>query len=161
MYQIGSEDRAVEADEIPSPEPGAALPQLALNDHRARLVYYVAESWRVARGLGADKHVAICRFKLYSAVYFGVPNDEALPNHPLYDRGLGYYGAFRVEHSSWAAALSEIGRRKDAPPIAMRSAPTHWIITMHDRTFECVAENVTVDVRNGAMAKVIAELGSD
>jgi hypothetical protein len=32
---------------------------------------------------------------------FGMPNDETLHGHPLYERGLEVYGAFRVEDSSW------------------------------------------------------------
>jgi hypothetical protein len=162
VYQIGPDDRAVEVDEIPSPEPGAPLPHLELDERGVRLIYYLAESWRVSHGLDGDKHVAICRFNSCSAVYFGVPSDEALLNHPLYGRGLGFYGAFRVERSSWAAALSEVGSRKDAPAPRMATPKrTHWIITMHDSTFECVAGSVTVDVRGGAMTNVIAELRSD
>jgi hypothetical protein len=159
MYPIGPDDRVVEVDDIPSPEPGAPLPQLAVDDRQVRLLYYVAESWRTSQGLEGDRYVAICSFRLYSGVYLGVPNDEALPNHPLYERGLGYYGAFRVEHSAWAAALSEVGHRKDAPRMAAPQR-THWIITMHDSTFECVADTVTVEVRSGSIPDVIAGLRS-
>jgi hypothetical protein len=59
------------------------------------------------------------------------------------------------------AALRELGQRKDAPA-ARRSEPerTHWIITMHDSTFECVAESVTFEIRTGPVPEAIAALRS-
>lgn len=37
-----------------------------------------------------------------------MPNDESLHGHPLFERGLAFYGAFRVENSSWIRALVRI-----------------------------------------------------
>jgi hypothetical protein len=37
-----------------------------------------------------------------------MPNDESLHGHPLFERGLNFYGAFQVESSSWIRALERI-----------------------------------------------------
>jgi hypothetical protein len=49
-----------------------------------------------------------------------------LQRHPLFERGLGFYGVFRVDRSAWATGTA-----------------SHFIVTLHDSTFECVAERLT------------------
>ena len=112
MYSIGPDDRVLAADDIPPPAGGPAHPRVMVDDDGAQLLYYVAEAWCDSHGLPEGNHVAICRFTGLGAVYFGAPNDEALSNHPLYERGLDFYGAFRVARSSWAAAVSDLGWRR-------------------------------------------------
>jgi hypothetical protein len=161
VYSVGRDDRVVEVQDVPHPEPGAPLPRFVFDEHEVRLLYYVGEAWRAARGLDSGQRVVACRFDGVKAVYAGPPNDEALSNHPLYERGLRFYSAFRVEDSSWVAALRELGWRKDAPA-PRRAGPerTHWIITMHDSIFECVAESVTFEISIGTMPEASAALRS-
>ena len=44
VYRVGPDDRVVEIDDVPSPEAGAPLPNVVVDEHEARLLYYVAES---------------------------------------------------------------------------------------------------------------------
>jgi hypothetical protein len=87
----------------------------------------------------------------------GPPNDEGLDSHPLYGRGLGFYGVFRVEPSAWVEQLQNVGRRGDAPP-ATTSRRTHFIVTMQDSTFECVATGLTFETQPGPMEQALAYL---
>jgi hypothetical protein len=74
------------------------------------------------------------------ACYFGPPNDEGLQRHPLFERGLDFYGVFRVDRSAWATGSA-----------------THFIVTLHDSTFECVAERLTAQEAREPLADVVAD----
>ena len=127
------------------------------DEHQTVLMYNVADAYRpatnVVAGLGL---VAVCRFRLVLGAYLGAPNDEALENHPLYERGLGFYGVFRVEPSAWGEQLAIVALKKDRamPPRQM----THVIVTMQDGTFECVARDVSFETRSGRVRDVAADV---
>jgi hypothetical protein len=160
MYVVGPVDRIHPVVEIPHPSAGATEPTVLSDDRRTALIYYVADSWPAEFGApgaqtDAFERVATVVFTGVRGVFFGAPNDEALDNHPLYERGLGFYGAFRVEDSSWAAALERLAIKKGARPIS-RSPLTHYIVTMHDSTFECIAQSHTTRVERIALRDAVA-----
>ncbi len=76
---------------------------------------------------GFDEYCAVIKFSKIGWYHFGGPSDEKLHEHPLYDRGLSFYGFHLVENS-----------------IKTNSTQSHWIITFHDETLEVVARNVEV-----------------
>ncbi len=88
------------------------------------------------------------------------PNDEALENHPLYERGLGFYGVCRIDNSSWPTALDTLGSAKHAIRSTRRppATGTHWIVTMKERIFECVARELTVEIRPGSVRETLATI---
>jgi hypothetical protein len=73
---------------------------------------------------------------------FGSPNDEAFHGHPLAERGLGPYGAYRVEDSSWIRRLERMNSVHPRHDPERFRALTHCVLSFHDSTFECVAEGV-------------------
>lgn len=156
VYSVGPHDRAVALDEVPRPPGGPAHAHVVAREGTTRLLYYVADAWGTPNGERPEHRVAICTFGTVWGVYLGAPNDEALTNHPLYERGLDFYGAFRVEASSWAAALERLALRKDAAGRAQKEL-SHWIVTMEDSTFECVALHLAVEVRAQSMTDVLAD----
>ena len=76
--------------------------------------------------------------KSFPAIHqlFGGPDAQSLNKHPLAERGLKAHGAFEVRDSSWARSLSPAGgpRRK------------HFIFTFRDSVFECVANDVGIEL---------------
>jgi len=85
---------------------------------------------------------AILHFEgvLYYAM--GYPNDEVLNAHPLYGKGLEFYGFQVVENSPLIAELdrrNQVHKRHVAGNYVKRFR--HWIITFHDETLEVVARN--------------------
>ncbi len=38
------------------------------------------------------------------------------------------------------------------------AALRHYVFAFHDSTFECVAEGVTAEVRNGPLTRLVAEM---
>jgi hypothetical protein len=77
-----------------------------------------------------------------SVATFGYPNDEALPGHPLYAAGLRHYGLFEVHDSEWIERLSRQNRVVFPEVTPRGSSIRHFVITFHDSTFECLAEDV-------------------
>lgn len=132
MYRI-DKDKVVPLNSIPDMDGGAPNPEVMVADQRLRITYRTGSGSRVVlEFLNARIHV------------FGWPNDEVLDAHPLYHRGLGYYGAFEVLDSSWLREMVEGNRRhrhhKDELFLGLR----HFIITFHDETFECIASSYEV-----------------
>jgi hypothetical protein len=104
-----------------------------------------------------EELVAIADFRLVTGFYFGSPNDEALDNHPLYSRGLSFYGVHLVEPSAWADDLRRLALCRGATPRADARRRQHFVVTMHDSLFECVAEAVDFRVVRSSMSRVAAE----
>jgi hypothetical protein len=119
--------------EPPPMEPGAPSPAVHSKGQDLLCAYVISSTVAPVRS------VAILKFEGVLQYRFGYPNDEALPGHPLYQFGLGYYGFFTVENSP---LISEIGKqnefhRQHHPGIYKKFR--HWVVTFHDETLEVIA----------------------
>lgn len=94
-------------------------------------------------GRRVDAGTAVIEFRRCLLSRFGLPNDEALPGHPLARLGLKAYGAFEVLNSSWRAEAE--AQNRVCFPATDYSEVRHFILTFHDSSFECLA--VGLDVR--------------
>jgi hypothetical protein len=89
---------------------------------------------------------ALLEFHNCIVTKFGLPNDEALPGHPLYSK-MGEvqaaYDFLEVHNSSWKAELEQQNQvRFPNSKFVCR----HFIITFHDSTFECLAGDIRITV---------------
>jgi hypothetical protein len=109
------------------------MPALAAAEHSLRIGYVSLGS-----GQGED-FIVLVTFAQPYAHFFGPPNDEAFSGHPLSDRGLKPYGAYRVEDSSWVRQLERMNRVHEFHQPERFAALTHYVLAFHDSTFECVA----------------------
>ncbi len=102
---------------------------------------------------------ALVEFPFCQCTLFGYPNDEALPGHPLYSNGLdsGGYGIYEVLNPSWPKRL-EAQNRVVFPDAAPYSSPRHFIITFHDNTFECLADDIVLEVIDEPYEQVFARI---
>lgn len=130
-------------------ETGSPSPQIYVNESLLLLTYRLhnpdlhdatttndVEAYLAAKG----RH-ALFTFSHALVHCFGWPNNEVLHAHPLYERGLGFYGVFEVQQSSWIRQL-EKGNSIHFNHQAVAGwldRYHHYIITLHDNTFECVA----------------------
>ena len=102
--------------------------------------------------------VALIRFQSYIAYMFGPPNDEAFSGHPLASRGLGPYSAVEVFDSSWVRQLermNSVHRRHNPERFKVYR---HFIFAFHDSTFECIAKNFDLNLRNGTRESILPEI---
>jgi hypothetical protein len=83
---------------------------------------------------------AIVEFDLCFWTTFGYPNDEALPGHPLYGRGLSAYSIFDVHNSHWVRRMTE--QNRVAFPNTKASDSRHLVFSFHDSTFECICRGI-------------------
>ena len=134
MYLIDDEDRVVKLRELPPHDASAPEPVVLATDMRVLLAYHSA---------GDTNDRVIIEFEGPRAHYFGPPNDEALTGHPLSTRGLTPYGSFEMIASSWIRLLEQRNRvhwRHDARQF---STLRHFVLTFHDKTFECIAKGIS------------------
>jgi hypothetical protein len=94
---------------------------------------------RRGRRTSEEEEVVVLRFDGVHSLMFGAPNDEALRGHPLADRGLDAYGAYRVDNSSWVRRLERMNRVHDRHSRERFLRLQQFILTFHDSTLECVA----------------------
>src|SRR5690242_13623662 len=123
-------DHVVELDMGCWPEPGAPLPTLIQSESKTLLQFIAV---RLGTGGGRDKGLAVAEFHGCSITRLGAPNDEALPAHPLYARGLRHYGIYEVLDSSWITQL-RAQNRVMFPTFAAFATSRHFVITFHDST---------------------------
>ncbi len=81
----------------------------------------------------------------------GAPNDEALPGHRLYERGLAELTwAGIVEHSERIARLEQASRIHPRHDAARFSRLHHYILPLKEDVVEVIAETVTVQRQPGS-----------
>jgi hypothetical protein len=89
----------------------------------------------------------ILEFKHLVKTKFGSPNDEALPGHPLYPVGLKeIWGVGEVKESRWIA--EEEKTNQVMFPNSSFKGLRHFVVPFHDSTFECIAEDFQLVIRN-------------
>ena len=162
MYTIDNSDKVIELTEVPQCSFGAPCPVILSGEHFLHLAYYLQEQeeWdgktvRFADGQRSDELCALVRFKMVESYMFGMPSEDTLAGHPLYERGLRRYKVSEVSHSSWIRAL----KRTDA--VDRQGKPErfahlrHYIFPFHDRTFECVAASFELSIERGFVSDVL------
>jgi hypothetical protein len=97
-------------------------------------------------GFYHDAGTALVEFNRCLITKFGYPNDEALGGHPLAAKMQGAYDIYEVLNSSWAMQLEQ--QNKVLFPNTGKWKSRHFIFTFHDSTFECLADNLKLEILN-------------
>lgn len=161
MYDVDDLDEVVEIGDMPHPDSGAPSPQILADERHLILAYFVSEpprNWdavdpdNVSNGLKGEL-IAIVRFRRARTHMFGPPNDEALHGHPLFKRGLSYYAAHEVKHSSWLRRLERMNSvHPNHDKDRYLADKRHYVFTFHDSTFECIANAYSCETFRGSMS---------
>jgi len=154
------------------PSPSVPAETLLQDGWKTYLLFWAVG--KAARGSGGldDLGVAVMDCRDCAMSRFGYPNDEGLPEHPLYAAGLGSAGTAVVEvlDSAWAAEVAE-QRLASARRIwggrgmdwgwARNRTHRHFVVTFKEATFECIASELVVErfcaTFDAAYAQVLAE----
>jgi hypothetical protein len=115
------------------------------------------------RTVASNKTTAVVEFLNCQLTRFGYPNDEGLPEHPLYSKGLAraMYSVCEVLNSSWAAMERDRQRnsalriRGDASWV---KTDRHFLVSLHDGTFECLADDLNVREYNEPFSEVVLQI---
>ena len=100
-----------------------------------------------------DGGFAVAEFDGCLATRFGYPNDEPRYSIPRYD-GVGY-DICEVINSEWNDELNRLNRLR-FPDFDFRLR--HFVLGFHDSTFECLADNISIELSNQPLAKIVTEL---
>lgn len=152
MYTTDDQDIVIPLGDIPPCCVGAPLPVVFADEGTTIVAYIIQRS----SSPDSDDH-AFIRFHWCYSLMFGPPNDEALGGHPLASRGLEPYGAFKVENSSWLRGLERLNSVHPYHRPEHFDRYTHYVLTFHDTTFECVADSYAVSVVKGPIQSLLAE----
>lgn len=143
-------------------DAGAPLPHLLQSEHRTFLTFYLYEQdpdWNYTPS--APVHIAIIEWHGCYETLLGWPNDEALPGHRLWERGLketSYFSAAEVRNSSWIAEIEKGNRVHPRHQPERFAALRHYILLFHDSTFECLVEGYTIEKVFKPMSEVLSQL---
>ncbi|MER9966893.1 hypothetical protein [Mesorhizobium sp. M0060] len=151
--------------EAPPLSAGAPLPHVFADEDKLLVAYIVnmrAPSFdgtnpRSVSPVTNGQSVAILTAKPCLALQFGLPNDEALSGHRLYQLGLQPYAAFEVLNSSWIGSLERANRVHSSHQPELFSGYRHFIFTFHDSTLEFVAESFSMSRRDGSVLTSLME----
>ena len=89
---------------------------------------------------------ALVEFYSCSITKFGYPNDEAFEGHPLASQMDGSYEIYEVINSSWVTQLEE--QNRVSFPNTGKWKCRHFIFAFHDSTFECIADDLKIEILN-------------
>jgi hypothetical protein len=132
------EDVVVLLDAVPYPAADAAEPFIVSSDRRVILAYPIAESGFEQFGPFDADDDPFCAVLFPDVVFYrlGPPGESQLRIHPLASNGLTSYSVHEVKNSSLANELAELA----LPGVDQR----HFVITLNESTFECIASDLTV-----------------
>jgi hypothetical protein len=150
-------------------QPSPSVPaEMVIADGWATYILFFAGSKSVDEsGLLKDLGVAVVECQDCSASKFGYPNDEGLPEHPLYQFGLARARSsiLEVVGSSWEQELAQqqkasaqrIWGGRDSLWKSLQGEPSrHFIIPLKAMTFECVAKALVVQLFAKSFQEAIA-----
>lgn len=147
-------DEVVRYDIGFEPEAAVSGPVLLQTDRDAFLTFNAVKT--MPDGRRGPAGTGIIEIVRCTVTKFGYPNDEALPGHPLYSRGLTYYGAFEVLRSSWIHQMTS--QNRVCFPKTEDWTDRHFIFTFHDSTFECVADSLRASLSIEPSEKVRTQI---
>lgn len=151
------EKKVIELDVPCAPEAAVSGAELAQTEESVVLSFNAVTSNLSKRGVYEDLGRAVMESRGCLVARFGYPNDEGLPEHPLYDKGLSetVYGICEVLNSLWLAdemakakrtSRRIHGARHNIFWQVMANNLRHFHVSFHDSTFECLAKGFALSI---------------
>jgi len=148
------EEYAVPVDIGFVPEAAVSEPVVLQTDQKTILTFSAVRP--MPDGKRQNVGYGIVEFDLCHLTKFGYPNDEALPGHPLHNKGLAKYGVYEVKNSLWTKLLTE--QNRICFPKTPDSTSKHFIFTFHDSTFECIARSFSATLSSESYGQIFSVL---
>ncbi|MEO2078277.1 MAG: hypothetical protein ABGX20_23355 [Bacillus sp. (in: firmicutes)] len=154
MYTVDKRDKVLPLSNVPQSSVGAPCPLVLSDEHTTVVAYYIQED-EIDFKSNIDP-LAIITFRFCKSTMFGPPNDEAFRGHPLSSRGLEPYSAFIVKDSSWLRRLIKMNEVHPYHNLKLFEGYKHFILSFHDSTFECIAQDFEVEIVAETFSNAIA-----
>jgi hypothetical protein len=138
------------------PSPSVPAEMVIQNGWKTYLLFFAVSKAVGPSGYLDNLGVAVLDCDQCVMAKFGYPNDEGLPEHPLYRFGIADTSSSFLEvlDSSWAAdvdgqqvasARRIWGGRGIEPDWLNDCKSRHFIVTLKEKTFECLASSIAVE----------------
>jgi hypothetical protein len=138
------------------PSPSVPAETVVQDGWKTDLLFFAVSKAVGQSGYLDDLGVAVLDCHQCVMAKFGYPNDEGLPEHPLYLSGMGETASsvMEVADSAWAAEVDGQrtasarriwGGRGIEPGWVKDCKSRHFIVTLKEKTFECLASSLTVE----------------
>jgi hypothetical protein len=148
-----SVDTVIEYDIGCFPELAVSGPIVMAIDER--LVFSFNATRPTPDGRRADAGRAVVKVGLCLAFKFGHPNDEALPGHPLYDRGFEGVAVYEVLESSWIAELARQNRVRFPDSDLASCGVRHFLFSFHESTLEVLGNGLDGSVSDDPFEAIV------
>ncbi|MHC4426147.1 MAG: hypothetical protein ACYSYV_08630 [Planctomycetota bacterium] len=133
------------------PSPSVPAETVIADGWQTFLLFFAVSKEVDESGHLKDLRVAVLECVDCVSSKFGYPNDEGLPEHPLFSLGLVNAGTSIVEvaGSKWVKEVSDQTSKSakriwGKSQIADGDQPRHFVIILKEATFECVAKELIV-----------------
>ena len=143
MYSVDELDTLTELTNFPVPLRGIPCPLVLADDDTAVVSYSISSH---STDTPTTAPLSVVSFHRPRFHLFIASDDEAIRGHPLSDRGLRPYSAYRVDRSSLVRYLERTSSVRSYHDPKTFDLLTHYIFTFGDSIFECVAESVDATV---------------
>jgi hypothetical protein len=136
------------------PSPSLSAETLIQDSHKTYLLFFAVSNSVDEKGCLKNLGVAILSIEGCIISKFGYPNNEGLPEHPFFEYGLAKYPVLEITNSSWVEEILEqidtSSRRIrsngfNCQSSEKKSIKRHFIITLSETTFECIASSLIVE----------------
>ncbi len=117
-------------------DTGAPIPEIISHEHDVTIRFYI----QYTDDQGYIKFDGLRQFK------FGYPNEEAISGHPYFEIGLMPYDFYEVFNSRWIESIKEANKVHPHHSEEMFKNDRHFILPLHDNTFEIVAKSYEIGV---------------
>jgi hypothetical protein len=154
------------------PSPSVPAETLLADGWKTYLLFFAVSKSVGKSGFLKDLGVAVLDCQECMMSKFGYPNDEGLPEHALYNCGMADMrtAVLEVIDSAWVQEVTEQklasarriwGGRGMSWEWARDRTMRHFILTLKEKTFECLAASLAIEKFCGtfeeAYSHVIAE----
>jgi hypothetical protein len=138
------------------PSPSVPAETVIQDGWKTYLLFFAVSKAVGPYGHLEDLGVAILDCQQCVMAKFGYPNDEGMPEHPLYHCGMADVASsvLEVVDSAWAAEVDSqriasarriwVGRGM-ASNWAKDFKSRHFLVTLKEKTFECLASSIAVE----------------
>jgi len=135
-------------------QPSSVPGEVVLQDGWSTFVIFEAVSESLGpTGFLDDKGIAVVECVGCSSAKYGYPNDEGLPEHPLYALGLADVDPIvEIQGSEWVqqilgqqlASSNRIWGTHGTEVSVSKGDRRHFLIRLKEGTFECIARELSV-----------------
>ena len=106
----------------------------------------------------AESACALVKFPHLFVTKMGMPNEEAFPAHPLYERGLEYFPVAEVLNSEWAREAE--AQNQVRFPAAAAWHARHFVFRFKDASFECLAPAYDFELLPNGRTETLDQIAS-